>query len=288
MQKINFGTLIALHVSEFKEKPMNNGYYTATGAMVTQFNRLNVISNNLANVNTTAFKQDNVVIGDFERIYQEKRDNLAISDHTKKAAKFLNRSIDRVPQISQDYIDFKQSGVRHTGNTFDFSLKRQDAFFVVKTPQGLRLTQNGSFTLNNAGNLVTKEGYDVLPSSYQNNNTGRINIPENSRVSVDRSGNFYVDDEATEQFYMVVPSDIRRLEKEGNNLYKFEDERDLDVLNEDDVVSQGYIETSNVNPVRQMTQLIETSRLVGMYQKVMTTHMEDLNSDAITKLATPK
>ncbi len=267
---------------------MNNGYYTATGAMVTQFNRLNVISNNLANVNTTAFKKDDVVIADFERIYQEKRDNLPISDHTKKAAKFLNRSIDRVPQISEQYIDFKQSGIRNTGNSLDFALKRKDAFFVVKTPNGLRLTQNGSFSLNKDGNLVTKEGYEVLPASYIKNNAQRINIPENSRVGVDRAGNISTDGEAGEQFYLVSHSDVRQLEKVGNNLYKFDKLNDLRVLKNDDVVSQGFIETSNVNPVIEMTNLIETSRLVGMYQKVMTTHMEDLNSDAITKLATPK
>ena len=50
---------------------MQNGYYTTTGAMVTQFNRLDVISNNLANINTTGFKRDDVVIGDFKRIFQE-------------------------------------------------------------------------------------------------------------------------------------------------------------------------------------------------------------------------
>lgn len=267
---------------------MNNGYYTTAGAMVTQFNKLDVISNNLANVNTTAFKQDNVIIGDFERIYQEKRDDLEIKDHTKSAAKFLNRSIDRVPQISQEYVSYEQSGVKHTGNALDFSLKRDDAFFVVKTPQGLRLTQNGAFTINQTGTLVTKEGYEVLPSSYRTNKQSNITFEENAQVTVDKSGNIYANGDAGEQLYIVTPSDIRRLEKEGSNLYKFEDEQDLTLLNEDDVVSQGYLETSNVNPIRQMTELIQTNRLVQMYQKVMTTHMNDLNSDAINKLATPK
>ncbi len=267
---------------------MNNGFYSTTGAMVTQFNRLDVISNNLANANTTAFKRDDVVISDFERIYQEKRDNMPISDHTKKAAKFLNRSIDRVPQISQQYIDFKQSGLRSTGNALEFALKRADAFFVVKTPDGIRLTQNGSFTLNAKGNLVTKEGYEVLPNSYQTSPKSRINIPQNAKVTVDYNGNISTDGAVGEQFYLVSPRDVRKLEKIGNNLYKFDKLNDLQVLSEDDVVSQGFIETSNINPVRQMTALIETSRLVGMYQKVMTTHMDDLNQDAITKLASPK
>lgn len=264
---------------------MNNGYYTTTGAMVTQFNNLDVIANNLANINTVAYKQKDTVISDFERIYQEKRDNLPINDHTKQAAKFLNRAIDIVPQISQEYITYKQGGIKSTGNSLDFALKREDAFFVVKTPQGLRLTQNGSFSLDNKGNLVTKQGYEVLPSSYKQNIKNRINFAQNTNISVDKSGNIYENNTLNEQFYLVVPNDIRMLQKQGESLYTFKDEKDLNILQDDDVVAQGFIETSNVNAVTQMTKLIETSRLVSMYQKVMNTHMDDLNGEAISKLA---
>lgn len=265
---------------------MNNGYYTTTGAMVTQFNKLNVITNNLANINTTGFKKDDVIIGDFERIYKETRDILPINDHTKKAAKFLNRSIDRVPQISEHFVVYKQGGMRHTGNTLDFALKRKDAFFLVETPNGLRLTQNGSFTLNDEGVLSTKEGYKVLPSGYQIGTNQNIQIPENSVLTADKNGNLYTNGEELASFYLVVPSDIRRVQKEGDNLFTFENLDSLDNLVGDDVISQGYIETSNVNPVHEMVGLIEAQRMVEMYQKVMTTHMNDLNVDAITKLAT--
>ena len=60
---------------------MQNGYYSTTGAMVTQFNRLDVISNNLANVNTTAFKRDDVVVGDFKRIFQEAKDEMPLKSY---------------------------------------------------------------------------------------------------------------------------------------------------------------------------------------------------------------
>lgn len=66
---------------------MQNGFYQATGAMVTQLNRLNVISNNLANVNTAGYKRDNVVIADFKRLYDEEMQNMPIDNHTKQAAK---------------------------------------------------------------------------------------------------------------------------------------------------------------------------------------------------------
>lgn len=265
---------------------MNNGYYTTTGAMVTQFNKLNVITNNLANLNTVGFKKDDVVIADFARIYKETRDILPINDHTKKAAKFLNRSIDRVPQISEQFVIYKQGGMRQTGNTLDFALKRKDAFFVVETPNGLRLTQNGSFTLDQNGVLVTKENYKVLPNGYQPGSNQNIQIPENSTTTADKNGNIYANGEELATFYLVVPTDIRKLEKEGDNLYKFENLASLDNLVDDDVISQGYLEMSNVNPIHEMVGLIETNRIVQMYQKVMTSHMDDLNREAITKLAT--
>jgi len=67
---------------------MQNGYYQATAGMVTQFNRLNVISNNLANVNTIGYKRNDVVIGDFARIFKETQDELPLKNHTKDGAKF--------------------------------------------------------------------------------------------------------------------------------------------------------------------------------------------------------
>lgn len=270
---------------------MQNGYYATTGAMVTQFNRLDVISNNLANVNTTAFKRDNVVVGDFKRIFQEAQEQLPIKNNTKQAAKFLNASIDRVPQVSEEYTDFSAGGLKATGNTLDFGLKRDDVFFLVETPNGLALTQDGSFVPNAAGVLSTKEGYPVLPATYFTNKQ-YINVNENSTFSVDKSGNIYgtevlADGEAPiGRFYMAQVDDVRSLQKEGSNLYRLESIESINDLVDADAVAQGFLESSNVNPVREMVGLIEAQRMVEMYQKVMTSHMNDVNNDAITKLAT--
>ncbi len=67
---------------------MQTGYYQATAGMVTQFNRLDLIANNLANVNTAGFKEDDVVIGDFMRLYKEARDELPNGDNTKMQQSF--------------------------------------------------------------------------------------------------------------------------------------------------------------------------------------------------------
>jgi flagellar basal-body rod protein FlgG len=88
---------------------------------------------------------------------------------------------------------------------------------------------------------------------------------------------------------MIVRSDdIRSLLKEGTSFYKYKSLEEVTQLEDGNFVSQGFLETSNVNPVSEMVNLIETNRFVDMYQKVMKSHMNDLNSEAISKLASTK
>lgn len=272
---------------------MQNGYYDAAGAMVTQFNRLDVVSNNLANVNTAGFKRDDVVIGDFKRIYQEYQENMPIKDNTKEASKYLNASIDRVPQVSEQYTQYVSGPLKATGNRMDFALKRDDAFFLVETPDGLALSKNGSFVVNSDGIVTTKQGYPVLPSTYfQNKQYIRVN--EGSSFSVDKSGNIFTKDltqnleqaeEPVGKFYITQVDNVKSLTKEGDGLYKFNQDEIQDLAGAD-VISQGFLEMSNVNPVKEMVGLIDANRMVEMYQKVMTSHMDDMNKEAIDKLAT--
>ncbi len=266
---------------------MQSGYYSTVGAMVTQFNRLDVISNNLANVNTTAFKRDDVVIGDFKRIFQEYKEQLPLENHTKEASKFLNAALTRVPQVVEQYVNYHQGGIKNTGNPLDFALKREDAFFMVETPQGIRLTQNGSFVVNQEGLLATKEGYLVLPSNYFTDKQ-YISVPQEEVLGVDKAGTLYAGKDEIANFLIVQSDDVKKLTKEGNGLYRFETFEEIRELVNADVIAQGFLETSNINPVTEMTNLIETNRLVEMYQKVMHTHMNDLNTEATSKLASIK
>ena len=266
---------------------MQNGYYQATAGMVTQFNRLNVISNNLANVNTIGYKRNDVVIGDFARIFKETQDELPLKNHTKDGAKFLNRTLDRVPQVSEEYTDFSAGGFKYSSNTLDFAIKRDDAFFLVDTPNGVKLSKNGSFSLDGDGYIVTKEGYRVLPSGYEAQNHGQrgIQVPQGEVLTVDKNGNLYSNNNQFSKFYIAQPREIRDLKKVGDNLFESRNFDDITELDEADSVMQGYAQMSNVNPVLEMVGLIETQRLVDMYQKVMTSHMSDLNQDAVQKLA---
>ncbi len=270
---------------------MQTGYYSAAAGMVTQFNRLDTISNNLANVNTTGFKEDNLVVGDFMRIYKEARDKLPNENNTKEGAEFINRTMTRSPQVVDAYTDFSVGPMQKSDNTFDFALGREGLFFAVKTPEGIRLTRDGSFTTNDEGTLVTKQGYEVIPNDYFTTGSKITINKEDTIVQADKNGQLYTNLPNSvkliqnSKLFIAQPDNVAYLKKEGDNLYKYNDINALESLNESGAVLQGMIEKSNVNPIKMMTQMIETNRLVGMYQKAMDTQMNDMNRDAIEKLA---
>ncbi|MCI5969345.1 flagellar hook-basal body protein [Helicobacter sp.] len=274
---------------------MQGGYYSSVGGMVTQINRLDVIANNIANANTTGFKRDDVVIGDFLRLYEQHKEFLPLKEQTKDAAKFYNRSLNRVPQIVEEFTDNKVGGMMITGNTFDFALSRENMYFMVETPDGIRYTRDGSFVLNEQGRLVTKEGFPVLPREYLDA-PQYIEFIDGFQVEVDSNGNIYTRDlnnEGISEMALIANVGVvsfenpKYLKKIGDNLYSYPKERnnEREALAQSGAVRQGFLEKSNINVVQEMTGLIETNRLVEAYSKVLKTHMDELNTEAITKLA---
>lgn len=274
---------------------MINGYYSATGGMITQFNRLDVISNNLANLNTNGFKRDDVVIGDFLRLYKQTQDTLPLKDHTRAAAQYQNRNLNRVPIISEEYTEFSSGAITQTENPLDFALQKPNAYFAIQTPDGVRYTRDGSFTIDNEGYLSTKQGFRVLSRAGLDGEGGII-IGQGMQVEADKNGNLFFRSSANEEqnapaeggaLAIVSFDNPKYLQKVGNNLYSYPQERieDRVISINDGSLAQGFIEKSNVNAVKEMTALIETNRLVDMYSKAMRTFVDDFAPEAIGKLA---
>lgn len=273
---------------------MQSGYYSSAAGMVTQFNRLDTIANNLANVNTAGFKEDNLIVGDFMRLYKEARDVLPNANHTKEAAQFLNRAMNKAPQVVDAYTDFSLGTMQKSDNPLDMALSKEGMFFLVKTPEGIRLTRDGTFTKNDEGKLITKQGYEVLPSDYFISNQPIVFNEGDSAIEIDKNGQILTNIpnsmnlDQVNRLFIAQPDNINLLKKEGDGLYRYDGAggtEGLVSLDGSEAVLQGFVEKSNVNAVKMMTQLIETNRLVGMYQKAMDTQMNDMNRDAIEKLA---
>lgn len=281
---------------------MLNGFYGGVGGMIAQFNRLDTISNNLANANTNGYKRDDVVIGDFLRLYQEFKHELPLQNHTREASKFLNRTINRVPAVVEEYSDLTVGSFAHTENPLDLALKNKNAFFAIETPNGVRYTRDGAFELDNNGTLVTKQGFVVLSSEGLNSpenmsEAGAIRIDLSSNnIEISKNGEVFVRNLSNENIGVAEPIGAvavvsfinpKYLKKVGDNLYELPAERENEriSLNDSDVVASGFIEKSNINPVVEMTALITTNRLVDIYSKVMKTYQDDLAPEAINKLA---
>lgn len=270
---------------------MQSGYYSSAAGMVTQFNRLDTIANNLANVNTAGFKEDNLIVGDFMRLYKEARDKLPNENNTKDGAEFINRAMTKAPQIVDSYTDFSLGQMQETNNNMDFALKREGLFFLVKTPDGVRLTRDGSFARSEDGKLINKQGHEVLAQDYFKTGASIDLKVDETIVECDKNGQLYTNLPnqvmltINSKLFIAQPDNINLLKKEGDNLFRYENESELKSIEHSGAVVQGFVEKSNVNAVKMMTELIETNRLVGMYQKAMQTQMDDMNSDAINKIA---
>jgi len=197
----------------------------------------------------------------------------------------------KVPQIVDGYTDFTLGNLQKTENKLDFALSKENLFFAVETPEGVRLTRDGSFTLDDEGFLVNKQGHKVLPSDYFETE-GYIKFdPQDTIVEADKNGKLYSALTGSlkmiekKNILVLEPENVDKLVKEGNSLFRPDESSELKALTQTNSVRQGFVEKSNVNPITEMVAMIETNRLVGMYQKAMDTQMNDLNRDAIEKIA---
>jgi flagellar basal-body rod protein FlgG len=237
---------------------------TLAGAL-TQEMRLNVLANNIANVNTAGFKED--------RIFQLPQTSDSVWNNTPAAAR-QNTALDNVSSLPvSTFTNFEQGPLKETGNSLDMALEG-DGFFAIQTPGGIRYTRKGSFSLSQNGVLVTQEGYPVLGK-----NKGEIRI-NGQNVSVDSSGAVFVDNASVDSLDIVGFSNRNNLEKVGDSLYSAQDPNDQGAPATTTQVQQGFIESSNVDSIKAMTDMIDVLRGYESYQKIIQS-MNDTTSKTV-------
>jgi len=233
---------------------MNLGTYPLAANMVNQLNRVEVISNNLANLNTTGFKEENIVEGSFNYYLQRAKEKKFVP--TKE-----NIIHNTIPKIDGSYIKKEIGAIVQTGNKLDFAIKIPEAFFKIKDDKGnILLTRDGSFK-NLNGYLVTSEGYKVL-----NANNEPIQIQEGFENQI-----------------ALVKTKYTNLQKIGNNNYNILNNKKITNINNEGKILQGALEKSNVNAITAMVKLISAQRRLEQTQKAMT-GIDEINSRLITDL----
>lgn len=223
---------------------MFQGFYDLAANMITQNRKMNVISNNMANVSTPGFKNDSLIETTFrdEMIYRY--------EGGKKTPIGV---VSRVNTIDERVTDYTQGGVRATANTLDFALNG-NGFFAIQTNNGVVYTRNGSFSIDNERYLCLEGVGRVLGQN------GPIQLPTDDIVS-DEKGNLY--DAETGGLYgslrVVDFADYGQLEKVSGGVFRANGA----VGNaQNTIVMQKNLEDSNVSMVDEMTAMMSGQRTI--------------------------
>lgn len=226
---------------------MDNGIYITLSRQMGLFREMEVTANNLANVATTGYNAERVMFEDYL---------VKGGDGPKHA--YAN-------DIAS-YRDTAQGTLQVTGNPLDMAISGP-GYFVVETPLGERYTRAGSFQLDINGTLVTPDGYPVLDVAGQ-----RIAFePEDADIRVGEAGNISVNGEDRGQIGMVEFENPQLLERVGRTMFR------TDALPQQPLQSRmlhGTIEGSNVQPVLELTRMMNVSRSVGSTAKLIEAQYE--------------
>lgn len=273
---------------------MLRGIYTsATGMIMNQY-KLDVIANNIANVDKTAFKSEDAIFKSFPEmlIHRTREDGLGwVPIGSFDLAPIVGKLGTGV-ELNEIFIRFEQGPVKKTDNPFDLMIddrnKENPAFFVVLTDRGEKLTRSGSFVLDKDGYLVTPDGFPLLGEKGPIK-VSRWNwiVKENGEIWINQKfGNDPLKgtNETQNQWEQPVLLDKikirtvefpRELKREGNSFYSITPESGPMLEFKEDqnpIILQGYLEASNVNIVTEMTKMIEVQREYEANQKSITTH----------------
>ena len=252
---------------------MIKGLYTAHTGMVNEMKRLDVLTNNLANADTTAYKKEGTTSRTFA-------DELAIKikDTSHYGLHQTLGEISLVTHLGQVYTDYSTGSFEVTDNETDFALEGEGFFAVAFTDKAgntsVKLTRDGNFVVDNEGYLRTKDGDFVL------NATGALNMsadPANyvrvntlAPFSVDQQGYIYQNEQLVGTLGVVDVENYDYLEKYGETY--FEPLEGARLIASDATVESGCLEMANVQIVSEMVNMIAISRAYESNQKIIQTY----------------
>ena len=204
-----------------------------------QERKLEIVSNNLANSDTTGYKKDRV---SFDAVFKA--------------------------QVNKDY---SQGAITTTGNPLDLALSGQ-GFFKIETPDGIQYTRNGNFTLDAAGVIVDQQGNPVLGQGGAIVLNAEEDIEQG--LQINQGGEILLGGEIIDQLDIVTFEDTGKLERSGKNLLSYNgdttDEQPVDQM----IVQQRAIEKSNIEVVEEMVRMIDYHRMFETFTKSMMTFDE--------------
>lgn len=249
---------------------MIRSLWIAKTGLDAQQHQMDVISNNLANVNTTGFKRARAVFEDL--LYQNVRQAGSQSSQQTMLPSGLQMGTG-VRTVATEKIH-TQGNLTQTGNSLDLAING-NGFFQVLMPDGtLAYSRDGSFQIDSQGQLVTASGYPVQPAITLPANVLTVSVGTDGTVSVTQPGTAAPVQVGSLQLATFVnPAGLQSI---GDNLYQETAASGAPATNQPGtngtgVINQGYLETSNVNVVEEMVNMITTQRAYEINSKVVHT-----------------
>jgi flagellar basal-body rod protein FlgG len=226
------------------EVHMLNGLFSNFSGKFVNSRRLEIISNNIANVSTPGFKVSRPVFN-------------AFTGEDESGNEMLQNTF---VSMYDSYLNFAAAPLLETGSNLDFAIEGE-GFFVVSTKDGPMYTRSGKFTINKDKQLVTADGDPVLGKS------GEITI-DGKEINVENDGSIYVDNTFVDAIKIVDFDDKKYIRNYGKNLFINTKEGSSEIIPENSTIRQGYYEASNVDIMREMIEMIHTVRAYEAYTKI--------------------
>ncbi len=220
---------------------MIKGIYTVARSMDQRAKNIDIISNNLANINTTAYKRE-----------------IPFAEYINEAGESQIRKL-----TSQ-----QQGELVLTSNPLDFAI-HGNGFFVVKSEDGtIELTRNGRFQISDEGYLIDSEGRKVLGKN------GGIFLEDTlrqkgSQILVSTAGEIKIDEHYIDTLLIVKVDEPEQLIRRGESNFLITDENYTEANQDEYKISQGYLEESNSNPILEMEAMIQLNKAYERAQKII-------------------
>lgn len=250
---------------------MSQALWVAKTGLDAQQTRMAIVSNNLANVNTTGFKQSRGVFEDL--LYQNVRQSGGQSSQDTQLPSGMSLGTG-VRVVATEKL-FTQGSVLQTGNSMDVAISGRGFFQILKPDGDLAYTRDGTFQMNNQGELVTSSGFVVQPGITIPDGAQSITIGDDGTVSVKLTGQTSPTQVGTlETVDFINPVGLQPI---GQNLFietasSGPPQGGTPGLNGLGALRQGSLESSNVNVVSELVNMIETQRAYEMNSKAISTN----------------
>ena len=247
------------------------GIFTALSGAKAQDSRIETISNNIANSNTTSFKKDRQVFNEYLTANEKGTDVLQVPKIPASIESFydMQGGDKSYVDVAGSYTNFSQGALKPTGNVFDVGIEGK-GFLEVLTPQGVKFTRNGALKVNSEGVVINQQGFPVLKKPEgQADEQRKIQI-QGSNITISYAGDIYEGGEFLGKLSVVDFKNNDVLKKTGAGLYQLKNNSNEQPQAATEIkLHQGFLEGSNVNIVEEMTELISATRAFQSTQEAI-------------------